>query len=101
QIHIRVAQQRKDRVIERRRRDLDLAAGRSLPVLRDDTLENLEFHLPQSPPVGLRETPAFGDQLTDASVPIEVVGIDPGKLVPDLQVTNIVGRKQGYLGSPT
>ena len=40
-VHIGVAQEREDRVIERRRRDLDLPSRRRVAVFRDDAIQQL------------------------------------------------------------
>ena len=90
QVDVGIAQQRKDRVIERRRRDLDLPSRRGVTVFRDDAPQQLELHRPQRHLVFFREAPPLGGQCPDALVAFEVIRIDPCQLVPDLQIANIL-----------
>ena len=92
QVDVGVAQQRQNRVVERRRRQLDLAARGRVAVLGNDPVQQLELDLAQQLLVVLGEAAALGDQRADPRVAVQVERIDPGELVPDLQVAQIVER---------
>ena len=102
QVDVRVAQQRQNRVIERRRRDLDLAAGRRRPVFGNDHVQQLELDRAQQPLVVFGEVAALGDQAAHARVLLEIERIEPGELLPDLQVAQIVAgesaRRRPHVG---
>ena len=85
-VNVAVAQQGQDRVIERRCGDFDLTALGSRPVLGDGFPEQFQFHCPQHALIVLSKAAAFGDKTLDAFILIQVEGIDPRQLVPDLQV---------------
>jgi hypothetical protein len=88
-VDVAVAQQRQDRVIERRRRDLDLAAFGRRSVLRYHLLEQLQLDLAQDQLVAFGKAAPFGEQAADPVIAIQIEGIDPRQLVPDLQVPQI------------
>ena len=90
QIDVRVAEERQDGMIERRRRHFDLASRDSVPVLGNHAVEQLELHFAQLHLVVFVEPAPFGDQPPDARIAVEIQGIDPGQLVPHLQVAQIV-----------
>src|SRR5688500_20373632 len=56
QINVAVAQQRKNRMVKRRRRQLDLAARRGLAILRNYPSQDLELHVAQRGLVGFAES---------------------------------------------
>src|SRR3954470_19439742 len=59
---VRVAQQREDRVIERRRGQLHLPSGRSVAVRRDRRVEQLQLHVAQRLLVVLRKVAPLLDK---------------------------------------
>ena len=90
EIDIGVAQQRKNRVVERRCRQLDLPSVGGIAVLGDDAPEYLELDLAQFPFVGLAEAALLLDEPPHARVVVEIERIDPRELVPHLQVEKIL-----------
>ena len=90
QVHVGVAQQRQNRVIERRGRDLNLAAGGSLAILGDDAVQELQLDAGQQRLVLLGEAAPLFHEAADPRVTLEVERIHPGELVPDLQIAQIV-----------
>ena len=92
QVDVGVAQERQDRVIERRGGDLDLPAHDAVPVFGDDLVQDLELHVPQHALVVLAEAASLGEQAAHAIVDIQVERIDPRQLVPDLQIAQVVDR---------
>ena len=93
QVDVGVAQERQDRVVERRGRDLDLAAGDGLAILGDHAIQQLELHFAQLLLVVLGEAPILGHQPANAGVAVKIEGIDPGELVPDLQIAQVVAAE--------
>jgi hypothetical protein len=59
QVHVGVAQERENRVEERRRRQLDVPARRRGGVFGDDLVEDLELDRPQRLLVCLRKPAAL------------------------------------------
>ena len=55
--------------------------------------KQLELDLAQDLLVGFGEAAALGDQGLDPGVAVQVERIDPGELVPDLQVAQIVDAR--------
>jgi hypothetical protein len=95
QVDVRVAEERQDRVIERRRRHFDLASRDSVAVLGNHPVEELQLHFAQLRLVVFAESATFGDQPPDARVAVEIQRIDPGELVPYLQVAQVVAAESG------
>ena len=94
QVDVGVTDQRQDRMVEGRRGDLDLTPGGGLRVLGHDPAEDLEFHLAQNLFVLFREPSALGKQSFDPRVSVHPERIDPGQLVPDLQVAEVALRQR-------
>ena len=94
QVDVRVAQQRQDRVVERRGRQLHLAALLRRAVGRNHAPEDLELDRPEDELVVFAEVASLGDQRPHARVVVEVGLVDPGQLVPDLQVAQVVVRER-------
>ena len=90
QVNIRIAQQWQNGVVERRRRDLDLTAGGRRPVLGDDLVEQLELHLVKQGLVILREAAPLGNEALDPRVAVQIDRIQPGELLPDLQIAQVL-----------
>ncbi len=80
-------------MIERRRRHLDLPPGDAVAVFRNHAIQQLELDLAQPQLVVFGELPILGDQGLDARIGGQVDGIEPGQLLPDLQVAQVVDRK--------
>jgi hypothetical protein len=80
-------------VIERRGRDLDLAPRRRRPIFRDHLVQQLELDRAQQPLVLLGEVAALGDQTAHARVLVEIERIEPGELLPHLQVAQVVAAE--------
>ena len=93
QIHVGVAQQRQNRVIERRRRHFDLPTRHGFPVFRDDAVQQLELDVAEDPLVVFGEIALLRDQGPHSPVLLQVDRIDPRKLVPDLKVAQVVARE--------
>src|SRR5262245_14785962 len=91
-----VAQQGPNRVIERRRRELDLAPRGCVAVSGNDRIQQLELDRSQDRLVLLREPAIPGDQRPGAAVALEVDWIQPGELLPDLQVAQVVHAEAPY-----
>jgi hypothetical protein len=72
QVDVRVAQEREDRMIERRRGELHLAPCRGGGVLRDHLAQDLELHLAQQRLVLLLEVPSFLNEPADPRIALEV-----------------------------
>ena len=89
QVNVGVAHQGKNRMIEGRRRQLDLSTLGSHPVFRDDTAKNLELHLAEFELVFLREVSLLPNEALYTGVAVEIERIDPGELVPYLQIEKI------------
>ncbi len=90
QIHVGIAQQRQDRVVIRRRGELDLPPGRGVAVFGDNRVQQLQLDRPQERFVLFAEVLSLGDEVAHARVVMLVLGIDPGQFLPHLQVTEIV-----------
>jgi hypothetical protein len=80
-------------VIERRRRQLDLAAVGRLAMLGNHLVQQLELDGAQPRLVFLGEVAPLGDQALDARILLEIDRIDPRELVPDLQIAKIVAAE--------
>ena len=93
QVGVGVAQQRQDRVVERRGRKLDLAGRGQLLVDRNDGAEQLELHLSKHPLVLLAVGPLLPHQRLQPRIGAQPVGVHPGELVPHLQIAQVVGRE--------
>ena len=81
-------------MVERRGRELDLAARRGRRGTPGTTLRRISSSTARS--VGLvlfGEAASLRDQRADAFVRVEVERVDPDQLVPDLQVAEVVGRE--------
>src|SRR5688500_1557003 len=92
QINVRVAQQRKNWMVKRRGRQLDLTPGRSLAVLRNYPSQNLELHISQLGLVGFRERALLAHEAVHSGVVVQIERIHPGELVPDLQIEIVLVR---------
>ena len=84
-----VEKQGQDRVIERGRRQLDLAAVGELAVERDDLRHELALLVEQPVLVCLGVPAALGLKLGELGVFLEEQGVHPGQVGPDLQVAEI------------
>src|SRR5208282_2753794 len=87
QLHVQ--QKRQDRMKERRRRQLDLAALRQLPVQRQDLPENVELPGEEPALFLFRELPAFFAQREQVRIALEAERMNPGQVEPDLQVAKV------------
>jgi hypothetical protein len=73
-------------VVERRRRQLDLAGFGEFIVQRDDLPQDLDVLLEQAVLVTLGKVAALVAQFAQLGVLLEGEGVDPGEVEPDLQV---------------
>jgi hypothetical protein len=80
-------------MIEGRRGKLYLAAANATTILRNDSLQQLELHRAERGFIIFRIIPSLRYQRPYAVVAIQVQGIDPRELVPDLKVAQLVRRK--------
>ena len=101
QIHVGIAQQRKNRMEERRGGQLDLSPRRSLAVFGNHALKNLELDDAEGRFVLLREVASFVEERADAGIPIEIEGIEPYELVPHLQIADLGDRELSGLDTWT
>jgi hypothetical protein len=86
-------------MVKGRRRDFDLPALGRVAVLGDDAAQQFELDGAERRLVLFGETAAPGDERPDPFVTFEVIRIDPGKLVPHLQVAQVFGREVCRLGT--
>ena len=77
-------------MVERGRGQLDLSARRRVPILGDHLVQQLELDAAQHGLVLFREAAALGDERANASVVVQIQRVDPGQLLPHLQVAQIV-----------
>ncbi len=94
QVDVGVAQERQNRVVERRRRDLDLARARcrrGIPESRDSAARARRSQQPLL--VVLGEVPVLWRRAPESAHRRQVDRIEPGQLLPDLQVAEVVDRK--------
>ncbi len=77
---IGVANQRQNGVIERGRRDLDLAGCRQTPIGRQDQGQDLQLLAPHESLIVQAEIAALLDQRAHLRIPIEELLIEPGYL---------------------
>ena len=89
-VNLRVAQQRKNRVVKRRRRNLDLARLGATSMRRDDGIEDFQLNRPEERLVVLREVASFLNQPFHTLIAQQVERVDPRQLLPDLQVAEVV-----------
>jgi len=90
-----VAEQRQDRVIERRRRDLDLSPVGSGLVTTDETGQNALLASEENLLVLLGEIAPLLFQLADFGIkPLRRVA-EPREVEPDLQVAQLLFRERG------
>ena len=89
EVDVGVAQQRQDRVIERRRRQLDLPSLGGVAVFGDHAAKNLELDIPEDALVRFVEVLLLFNQRAHPRVRIQVERIDPRQLVPHLQIEEI------------
>src|SRR5262245_58616454 len=93
QVDIRVAQQRENGVIKRRGREFNLPTLPCLAVFRNDASQQLELYGAKRRLVLFGKAATLRNERPDSVVAIEVVRIDPGELVPHLQVAQVFGRE--------
>ena len=95
QVDVGVTQQRQNRVVERRRGHLDLAADDTVAVFRNHSVQQLEFDGPKQLFVVLGKPAVLGHQPANPRIPVQIKRVHPGQLVPHLQVAEIVdGERQ-------
>ena len=92
EVDVRVAQQRQNRVIERRGRQFHLPALCGVAILGNDPAKDLELDLAQLGFVGFAEAALLLHEPAHARVGVQVERIDPRQLVPYLQVEKILVR---------
>ena len=95
QVHVRIAEQRQNRVVERRGRKLDLTPLGGETIFRNDATENLELDFAEIALVLFREMALPLEQPADARIAVEVERIDPGELVPHLEIEEVLVRVAG------
>ncbi len=93
QIDIRIAQQRQNRMVERRGRQLDLAAADRFAILGHHGAQDLHLHAAEDGLVLLGEAVPLRDERANAFVALEVQRVNPYQLVPHLQVADVVDRE--------
>src|SRR5688572_5208041 len=93
QVDIRVAQERQNRVIKRRRRELDLTAARRVAIFGHHCAQDLELDATQKGLVLLGVAAVLRNERTDSLVALEIQRVDPHQLVPDLQVADVFRRE--------
>ena len=72
QVDVGVAQQRQNRMVERRRRHFDLAARHGVPVLGNHPVQQLQLDFAELQLVVLVEAPPLGHQPAHARVGVEI-----------------------------
>jgi hypothetical protein len=83
-------------MVERRGRDLDLPGGGAIAIRGDDRVQQLQLDPPQQVLVLFAKVLTFGDEAARPFVALEIVRIQPGELLPHLQVAEIVrGESSG------
>jgi hypothetical protein len=76
-------------MVERRGRELRLAARGRRRVFRNHAPQNFELHLAQQELVRFVEPALLAEERQDALVAVQVERVHPGQLVPHLQVQKI------------
>ena len=90
-----VADERQDRVVVRRERELSLAPLRELAVLRDDAADALQLRREKDRLVLFGEVAVLALELGQAGVVLDPHRVAPGEVEPQLEVTDVVVGELG------